>query len=124
MKTKNEGRHILLPAKTCQNLLLCKNADEYSKYTSATTCCNGPVFPYENMIEATLSGSLLKKVIEAVRELLGDAVFECDETGITMQVSAVHSHLTYFMSVNLNQFRIARRPWTRPTYLYVHYILR
>ena len=39
------------------------------------------------MFEARLvQGSLLKKIIEALRELVTDANLECNETGITMQV--------------------------------------
>ena len=39
------------------------------------------------MFEARiLQGSTLKKIIEAIRELVVDANLDCNETGITMQV--------------------------------------
>ena len=39
------------------------------------------------MFEAKiLQGSLLKKIIEAIRELVVDANLDCNERGITMQV--------------------------------------
>jgi Proliferating cell nuclear antigen, N-terminal domain len=39
------------------------------------------------MFEARiLQGSLLKKIIEAIRELVTDANLDCDENQITMQV--------------------------------------
>ena len=40
------------------------------------------------MFEARLvQGSLFKKIIEAIRELVVDANLDCNETGISMQVS-------------------------------------
>ena len=40
------------------------------------------------MFEAKiLQGSLLKKIIEAIRELVVDANLDCNERGISMQVS-------------------------------------
>ena len=40
------------------------------------------------MFEARLvQGSLFKKIIEAIRELVTDANLECNESGISMQVS-------------------------------------
>jgi proliferating cell nuclear antigen len=42
------------------------------------------------MFEARiLQGALLKKIIEAVRELVLDANLDCTERGISMQVSGV-----------------------------------
>lgn len=39
------------------------------------------------MFEAKiLQGALLKKIIEAIRELVTDANLDCNERGITMQV--------------------------------------
>jgi proliferating cell nuclear antigen len=39
------------------------------------------------MFEARiLQGSLLKKIIEAIKELVTDANLDCNETGISMQV--------------------------------------
>ena len=39
------------------------------------------------MFEARLvQGSLLKKIVEAIRDLVNDANVDCAETGITMQV--------------------------------------
>lgn len=39
------------------------------------------------MFEARiLQGALLKKIIEAIRELVVDANFDCSDRGITMQV--------------------------------------
>jgi proliferating cell nuclear antigen len=39
------------------------------------------------MFEAKiLQGALLKKIIEAIRELVVDANLDCNERGITMQV--------------------------------------
>lgn len=46
------------------------------------------------MFEARIvQGSQLKKIIEAIRELVVDANLDCDEAGITMQVKH-SSHLT------------------------------
>lgn len=40
------------------------------------------------MFEAKiLQGSILKKIIEAIRELVTDANLDCNERGITMQVA-------------------------------------
>lgn len=42
------------------------------------------------MLEARLvQGSLLKKIIEALRELVTDANLECNESGISMQVNGL-----------------------------------
>jgi proliferating cell nuclear antigen len=42
------------------------------------------------MFEARLvQGSLFKKIIEAIRELVVDANLDCNESGITMQVRYV-----------------------------------
>lgn len=39
------------------------------------------------MFEAKiLQGAILKKIIEAIRELVTDANLDCNERGITMQV--------------------------------------
>jgi len=41
------------------------------------------------MLEARiLQGSVLKKIIESIRELVVDANFDCDPNGISMQVKA------------------------------------
>ena len=41
------------------------------------------------MFEARLvPGSLLKKIVEAIRDLVNDANVDCAETGITMQVGS------------------------------------
>lgn len=48
------------------------------------------------MFEAKiLQGSVLKKIIEAIRELVTDANLDCNERGITMQVMKI----SYFMNV-------------------------
>lgn len=40
-----------------------------------------------NMFEARLvQGSLFKKIVEAIRELVVDANLDCNEAGITLQV--------------------------------------
>ncbi len=45
------------------------------------------------MFEAKiLQGSVLKKIIEAIRELVTDANLDCNERGITMQV-----HLNFIL---------------------------
>ena len=42
------------------------------------------------MFEARLvQGSLFKKIIESIRELVVDANLDCSETGITMQVKLI-----------------------------------
>ncbi len=53
------------------------------------------VFPHHStvrpvtMFEAKiLQGAILKKIIEAIRELVTDANLDCNERGITMQVGA------------------------------------
>lgn len=39
------------------------------------------------MFEARITqGGILKKIIEAIKELVVDANLDCNETGITMQV--------------------------------------
>ena len=39
------------------------------------------------MFEAKiLQGAVLKKIVEAIRELVADANLDCNERGITMQV--------------------------------------
>ena len=44
-------------------------------------------FTIEKMFEAKiLQGALLKKIIEAIRELVVDANLDCNDRGITMQV--------------------------------------
>lgn len=44
------------------------------------------------MFEAKiLHGSLLKKIIEAIRELVVDANLDCNDRGITMQVECLSS---------------------------------
>ena len=46
------------------------------------------------MFEARiLQGSTLKKIIEAIRELVVDANLDCNEGGITMQVRKSHQIL-------------------------------
>ena len=46
------------------------------------------------MFEARiLQGSTLKKIIEAIRELVVDANLDCNENGITMQVRESHQIL-------------------------------
>ena len=52
-----------------------------------------PFHPYPStaakMLEARiLQGSVLKKIIESIRELVVDANFDCDPNGISMQVKA------------------------------------
>ncbi len=43
---------------------------------------------FARMFEAKiLQGSTLKKIIEAIRELVTDANLDCNERGITMQVN-------------------------------------
>lgn len=43
---------------------------------------------HNKMFEAKiLQGSVLKKIIEAIRELVNDANLDCNERGITMQVN-------------------------------------
>ena len=45
------------------------------------------------MFEARiLQGSTLKKIIEAIRELVVDANLDCNESGITMQVREIRHH--------------------------------
>ena len=48
------------------------------------------------MFEARIiQGSTLKKIIEAIRELVVDANLDCNETGISMQVPKTPSHPGY-----------------------------
>lgn len=43
------------------------------------------------MFEARLlQGALLKKIIEALRELVVDVNLDCDETGLKLQVIYIH----------------------------------
>jgi hypothetical protein len=43
------------------------------------------------MFEARLvQGAILKKIIEAIRELVTDANLDCSSTGISMQVIIIH----------------------------------
>jgi hypothetical protein len=48
------------------------------------------------MFEARLiQGSLFKKIIEAIRELVVDANLECSDTGISMQVKYAIMYINY-----------------------------
>lgn len=50
--------------------------------------CGDVCFLFIEMFEAKiLQGALLKKIIEAIRELVADANLDCNERGITMQVN-------------------------------------
>lgn len=52
------------------------------------------------MFEARLvQGSLLKKVIESIKDLLNEAMWDCSGTGITMQ--AMDSSHVSLVSLNL-----------------------
>ena len=52
------------------------------------------------MFEARLvQGSLLKKVLEAIKELLNEAIFDCQSTGMTLQ--AMDSSHVSLVSLNL-----------------------
>lgn len=50
------------------------------------------------MFEARLvQGSLLKKVLEAIKDLLNEAIFECSSTGIALQaMDSSHVSLVSF----------------------------
>jgi hypothetical protein len=60
------------------------------------------------MFEAKiLQGALLKKIIEAIRELVVDANLDCNERGITMQVLNFCSLCSLIVDCFLNaQFHI------------------
>lgn len=68
------------------------------------------------MFEAKiLQGATLKKIIEAIRELVVDANLDCTENGISMQVRTVPAirclhDLTYQLADD--------RRWTLPTSLF------
>jgi proliferating cell nuclear antigen len=48
------------------------------------------------MFEARLlQGSLFKKIVEAIRELVVDANLDCNESGITLQVSECLPHRSH-----------------------------
>jgi proliferating cell nuclear antigen len=50
------------------------------------------------MFEAKiLQGALLKKIIEAIRELVVDANLDCNETGIGMQVACYGLYYVSFI---------------------------
>ncbi len=50
------------------------------------------------MFEARiLQGALLKKIIEAIRELVVDANLDCNERGITMQVFHMFINVYFFI---------------------------
>ncbi|XP_067670767.1 proliferating cell nuclear antigen-like [Haliotis asinina] len=52
------------------------------------------------MFEARLNqGSLLKKIMEAIKELLNEAIFDCQSTGVTLQ--AMDSSHVSLVSLNL-----------------------
>jgi hypothetical protein len=54
------------------------------------------------MFEAKiLQGSVLKKIIEAIRELVADANLDCNERGITMQVCYFALLLVFTSSYSL-----------------------
>ena len=73
------------------------------------------------MFEARLlQGSLLKKIIEALRELVTDANLECNEGGISMQVTYFKTYFTIPSRRN-NEYHIVYRQWTHPTFLFVPY---
>lgn len=70
---------------------------------------------HRKMFEAKiLQGSLLKKIIEAIRELVVDANLDCNERGITMQVccTVMLKHDAY-----LYHSYLFNRQWILPTYL-------
>jgi len=53
------------------------------------------------MFEARLvQGSLFKKIIEAIRELVVDANLDCTETGITMQVIINISNMYIYVTIH------------------------
>jgi hypothetical protein len=65
------------------------------------------------MFEARLvQGSLFKKIIEAIRELVTDANLDCNEQGITMQVLMFKTFFLLLRSSSLRQ-------WIHRTSLYV-----
>ena len=52
------------------------------------------------MFEAKiLQGSILKKIVEAIRDLVTDANLDCNERGITMQVTIISSWKTNFVLI-------------------------
>ena len=65
------------------------------------------------MFEAKiLQGSLLKKIIEAIRELVTDANLDCTERGIFMQVFYCNFIISMINLLNVH------RQWILPMYLY------
>lgn len=65
------------------------------------------------MFEARIvQGSLLKKIIESIRELVNDVNIECSETGISLQVA--FSTVTMLLAIILMTFYQSRL-WTPHT---------
>jgi hypothetical protein len=80
------------------------------------------------MFEALLNNaSLLKKVVEALKDLVTDANLECHPDALTLQVSVsilpkkkmVHIALllTHFFLFNKHSFSLTCRQWTHRTFL-------
>lgn len=56
------------------------------------------------MFEARLiQGSLLRKVLEAIKDLLTEAAWDCNGTGISLQVR-VRKFYEFFFQVIMNYF--------------------
>ena len=70
------------------------------------------------MFEARLvQGALLKKIIEAIKELVVDANLECNDGGIQMQVCLKYAWPGKHCITN---FYHVYRPWILPMSLFVH----
>ncbi len=72
------------------------------------------------MFEARLlQGSLLKKIIEAIRELVTDVNLECTETGISLQ--AMDSSHVSLCTVNMKMEGFDHYRWDYTYFFHAHY---
>lgn len=63
----------------------CRAADGVVDLARANTGCFSIGCTFTTTL-STLQGSLLKKIVEAMKDLVTDANLECSSTGISMQV--------------------------------------
>lgn len=68
------------------------------------------------MFEAKLSQSgPIKKLIEAIKDIVSDANLECNENGISLQVSIIIIKIQNFQ--NFFKINYSERPWILLTFL-------
>lgn len=72
---------------TVDEFIRCCYPSPSNRKSKASALCQTFFATSEKMFEARImQGSQLKKIIEAIRELVVDANLDCNDEGITMQV--------------------------------------